>query len=187
MMKPLNYQKLCQDFVFNRIKKSIILLLIGWLVTFNSFSQFSISLHGGLSYIEHVSTGVDFHLGKRQTISLLCGSNFFINMHNFRNLFLQYTFGFNRLNVGKFTPKLGVKGGDSFFTDEYYRWHVLNVIPFVGVEYPLTNKMQLFFEAGAAFSFEQSVERIKQGEIGHYKELLPEIKVGMLYTLYRKK
>lgn len=184
-MKPLNYPHPSQVLFYN-LKKSIIPLLIGCLVTFNCFSQFSMSLHGGLSYIEHVSTGVDFHLGKRQTISLLCGSNLFINMHNFRNLFLQYTFAFNRLKVGKFTPKLGVKGGDSYFTDEYYRWHVLNIIPFAGVEYPLTNKIQLFVDVGAAFSLEQSVERIKQGEIGHYKELLPEAKVGIMYTLYRK-
>jgi hypothetical protein len=64
---------------------------------------------------------------------------------------------------------------------------VVHVIPFVGITYSVHHKMDLLLDFGGAFSFEQSVERIGEDEIGHYKEVLPEVKVGILYTLYQKK
>jgi len=150
-------------------------------------AQFMIKAQGGLSYIEHVSTGVAFGLGKRHTITLLCGSNLFINMSDFSNFFVQYDYSFTKLEFKGATPRLGIKGGDSHFTDDIYRWHVIHLIPFVGISYPVHAKMELLIEFGGAISFEQSVERVGEDEIGHYKELLPEIKVGILYTLYQKR
>lgn len=170
---------------------SLVQALLGaMLLTFacpRADAQVGLSVQGGLSYIEHVSTGVTLTFGKRHAASFLCGSNLFTNMSDFRNLFAEYSYSFVNLKLAKFVPRLGVKGGDSYYTDEYYRWHVLHVIPFAGCSLPLTARTTLFFDAGAAFSFEQSVERIKPGEIGHYRELLPEVKLGILYPLYRSK
>ena len=108
-------------------------------------------------------------------------------MHDFSNFFIQYDYSFTKWKIKNATPRLGVKGGDSRFTDDYYRWHVVHVIPFAGITCPIRPKMDLLFEVGGAFSFEQSVERVGQGEVGHYKELLPEVKVAILYTLYQKR
>jgi hypothetical protein len=167
--------------------KVFFLLVLSTLCSTTVIAQFAIRAHAGLSYIEHVSTGVAFSLGKKHAITLLVGSNLFINMSDFSNYFIQYDYSFTKLKFKGATPRLGIKGGDSHFTDDIYRWHVVHVIPFAGIAYPLHPKMELHIEFGAAFSFEQSVERIGEDEVGHYRELLPEIKVGILYTLYQKR
>ena len=167
--------------------KVFLLLVLLTMYSATAMAQFKIKAHGGLSYIEHVSTGVAFGLGKRHTVTLLCGSNLFINMYEFSNFFIQYDYAFAKLKFKGTTPRLGIKGGDSHFTDDYYRWHVAHVIPFAGISYSVHTKMELLVEFGAAFSFEQAVDRVGEGEVGHYKELLPEIKVAILYTLYQKK
>ena len=167
--------------------KVFFLLVLSTMYSTTARAQFMIKAQGGLSYIEHVSTGVAFGLGKKHTISFLVGSNLFINMYEFSNFFLQYDYSFTNLKFKGATPRLGVKGGDSHFTDDIYRWHILHLVPFAGIAYPVHPKMDVLVEFGAAFSFEQAVERVGEDEVGHYKELLPEIKVGILYTLYQKK
>jgi hypothetical protein len=42
-------------------------------------------------------------------------------------------------------------------------------------------------EGGGAVSFEQKVERINYGEIGHYRPFLPEMKAGVVYTFQKKR
>ncbi len=161
-------------------------LLIGVGLSSECKAQFSVKAQLGVSYIEHVSTGVTLKWGKNHSVSFLYGSNFFIHTHDFSNLFLQYDLSIPKWKMGKLTPRFGVKGGDSYYTDEYYRWKVVSVIPFLGASLPIGNKLDLVFEAGAAFSFEQTVERISYGEIGFYRELLPELKAAMVYTLFSK-
>jgi hypothetical protein len=167
--------------------KVFLLLVLSALYSTIAMAQFTIKAQGGLSYIEHVSIGVAFGLGKKNTITLLCGSNLFVNMSEFSNYFIQYDYSFTNWKLIGATPRLGIKGGDSYFTDEYYRWHIVHLIPFAGFSYPIHPKMNFLIECGAAFSFEQSVERVGQGEVGHYNELLPEIKIGILYSLFQKK
>lgn len=167
--------------------KIYFIIFILFVFAFQAKGQIAVGVQGGLSYIEHVSTGVTVNFGKKHAISFLCGTNFFTKMNDFRNLFLQYEYSFTRWKVAGAVFHLGVKGGDSYFTDDYYRWHVIHAIPFAGLTRPLNGRTKIFLDAGAAFSFEQSVERIQQGEYGHYRELLPEIKIGMAYNLTQKK
>ncbi len=159
-------------------------LLIGVGLSLESKAQFTVKAQLGVSYIEHVSTGVALKWGKNHSVSFLYGSNFFIHTNDFSNLFLQYDLSVPKWKVGKLTPRFGVKGGNSFYTDDYYRWKVVSVIPFFGASLPMGKMFDLVFEAGAAFSFEQTVNRISYGEIGHYRELLPELKAGVVYTLF---
>jgi len=161
--------------------------LIGMCLPFGCKAQFSVKAQLGISYIEHLSTGVTLKWGNHHSASVLYGSNFFINTQDFSNLFLQYDLSVPGWKIKKLTPRFGVKGGDSYYTNEYYRWKVVSVIPFVGASLPVSDKLDLLVEVGAAFSFEQTVERINQGEIGHYRELLPEAKAAMVYTLFTKR
>lgn len=149
-------------------------------------AQFSVQPHIGVSYIEHVSTGVTFGFRKNHSITALYGSNFFINTRDFSNLFIQYDFSIPRWTVRGAIPRVGVKGGNSFYTNEYYRWKVVSLIPFAGLRYPINDKFQLLFEAGPVYSFEQYMQRIKAGEIGHYRYVLLELKIAVAYTLFKR-
>jgi hypothetical protein len=133
-----------------------------------------------------VSTGVTFRWGENHSVTALYGSNLFINTRNFSNLFAQYDFSIPRWKVQGIIPRIGVKGGDSYYTNEYYRWHVVSLIPFAGARYPINDKFELLFEAGPVYSFEQSLQRIKAGEIGHYRYVLLELKIAVAYTLFTK-
>src|SRR6185436_7389146 len=137
-----------------------------------------------VSHIEHVSLGFWFQLGPKHSLTATYGSNVFFGYKKFSNLFLQYDYSLPKLTVGKVTPKIGVRGGDSYFTDTYYRWHVINIIPILGGNYSLNNKVTLFLDGGVAISLLQEVERRKTGEIGVYKLYLPEIKMGFSYNIY---
>jgi hypothetical protein len=149
-------------------------------------AQFTIRTQAGISYIEHLSTGLTFHIGKKHNFSLLYGSNLFIRTYYFSNQFVQYDREIPKWKLGNFTPHIGVKGGNSLFTNSYYRWKVVSVIPFAGMSRPVSARMDLRVEAGVAFAFEQTVKRISLGEMGLYKERLPEFKAALLYTLSKK-
>ena len=82
---------------------------------------------------------------------------------------------------------MGVRGGDSYFSDSYYRWHVMNIIPYVGGNYSFSNKISFFFQGGVSIAFLQSVERRTLGDVGTYRQYLPEFKIGACYTLYEGK
>jgi hypothetical protein len=168
------------------MKRRIFILLIS-IFSWAVHGQKNIKAFGALSVIEHASVGVSVQLGRRHTISGMFGSNLFFGYHKFSNLLLQYDFTFLKLARGKITPKFGVRGGDSYFSDTYYRWHVMNIIPVLGANYGYSQKVSLFAEAGVAIAFLQSVERVKAGEIGIYRQYLPELKIGISYTLYEKK
>lgn len=83
------------------------------------------------------------------------------------------------------TPTIGIKGGHTIYTDDYYTWNLAVFIPFIGVQYPLNRKIDLLVQAGSAFSFEQSAKRISYGEIGHYRQILPEVKAGIVYNFVK--
>lgn len=166
--------------------RALSILVITIFLSFKSIGQVVMRVQGGVSYIEHFSTGLALTFVDKHTISFLCGTNFFINTYEFSNLMLQYDLRIHRLAFWHLTPKVGIKGGDSIFTDEYYRWKVLNIIPYLGLQRTVRQKTDFFLEVGPAFSFEQKVKRIKSGEIGHYRELLPEFKLGIQYTIYSR-
>jgi hypothetical protein len=171
------------DLIRLRFVIGVVLILL----SSSSFAQLSVEGHLGISYIEHVSTGLTLRVGRNHSFTALYGSNIFINTRDFSNLFAQYDFSIPKWTVRGAIPRIGVKGGNSFYTNEYYRWKVVSLIPFAGVRYPINEKFQLLFEAGPVYSFEQYVERIKGGEIGHYRYVLLELKVAVGYTLFTRK
>jgi hypothetical protein len=138
-----------------------------------------------VGYIEHFSIGVGATFMNQHTIAFLYGSDFFYAPNEFSNYLIQYNWTIQKLTFANVSPTLGVKGGQCIYTDDYYTWKVASIIPFLGLQYPLTPKVDLIAHAGPSFSFEQSAKRRKPGEIGHYKELLPDVKIGIVFHLSR--
>jgi hypothetical protein len=163
-------------------KQTLAALLLLIVISYSGMAQVSIKGQTALSYIEHLSTGVTFSFSEKHHLSLLYGSDFFINTEDFSSYMLQYYLRLNRITFSKITPVMGLKAGYSIYTDDYYKWRLASIVPFIGTNYQLNKKIDVLFDLGAAISRVQSVKRIRQGEIGKYRELLPELKVGILYN-----
>jgi hypothetical protein len=163
--------------------KRIFIGLFLIMLTFPGMAQATFKAQVGMSYIEHFSAGVTLSFSEKHHISLLYGSDFFIKTKDFSSYMLQYEFILNPVKFAKVAPKTGLKGGYSVYTSEYYRWEVLTVVPFAGVNYRMNPKMNVFLDGGVAISRALSVTRISFGEIGKYREFLPEIKVGIRHNL----
>lgn len=168
--------------------KKLCSVFLVFLITFPFYgkAQSSIKAQGGISYIEHFSIGATYSFSNKHNLTLLYGSNFFIKPLNFSSVLLQYDLPFRKMIFADFTPKFGVKGGYAIFTDENYQWQVITVVPFVGVQYPFNQKMEIFLESGVAISFEQAAKRLNYNEVGIYKQFLPELKAGISFTLFER-
>jgi hypothetical protein len=141
------------------------------------------TIHFGLGYLEHFSLGIGSNFGTRHKVAILYGSDLFIKPKKFSTYTIQYHYDFNGLRVRNATPHFGVKAGRAVYTDTYYTWTVYVLVPFIGVRYPLHANIDFLLQGGAAFSFEQSVKRLRFGEIGHYKSILPEGRLGFVYMI----
>lgn len=137
----------------------------------------------GLGYLEHFSAGMTLSLQAKHHVSLLYGSNFFVKPGDFSSLSLQYERSLNRWQLAGLTPKWGIKGGWGIYTNDYYRWNLLMLAPFVGVTRPLSKRIDLFMDLGIVRSHPLSLERIQVGAFGSYKHYLPECKIGLHYRL----
>jgi hypothetical protein len=166
--------------------KILVSLLFVLLISYSARAQVIVEAQAGLSYLEHASLGIGCAFSARHTVSFLYGSNFGIHPKDFASYLLQYNWTLPRLTFSRVTPTLGVKGGTTIFSDDYYRWNLLAIVPQIGFQYAVNEKTNLVLQAGAVFSFEQSVKRISYNEIGQYKDLLPEIKIGVVYNLIRR-
>ena len=154
-------------------------------ISFRAGAQHTFKAQAGFGYLEHFSLGGTLELNERHNLSLLYGSNFFIKPKEFSSILLQYDLEFPRWRFASFTPLAGLKGGYAIFTNENYQWQVISVVPFLGIYYPLNSQMVVRLESGPVISFEQAAKRLNYNEIGYYKPLLPEIKITMLYTLFK--
>jgi hypothetical protein len=161
--------------------KTLASLLFILFLAYPCFPQLTFKVQTGLSYIEHLSTGITLSFSEKHNISLLYGSNFFIKPKDFSTYMLQYHLKLNRMNFGRMTPAIGIKGGRVIYSDDYYKWELLTIIPFVGLHYQVNERLDIAMDLGPAISFEQSVQRISYGEIGKYRDLLPEFKIGTHY------
>jgi hypothetical protein len=160
------------------------LILTVLLLNFASANaQFSVRLQTGISYIEHFSAGMTFSFSDKHDLSVLYGSDFFFNQRDFLNILLQYNYNLTGLNFAGFTPAIGIKGGYAIYSNKYYRWELTEIIPFARFKYQLKEKIELFLDAGVAVSIEHSMERISYGEIGMYRQYLPELKLGLNFRL----
>jgi hypothetical protein len=140
-------------------------------------------LQTGISYIEHFSTGITFSFSEKHNLSLLYGSNFFIKPHDFSCIMLQYDYVLNKISFAGISPGIGIKGGYSVYTNDFYKWKLSSFVPFIGLKYQINKKFEIVLDLGMAVSIEHSVERINYGEIGMYREYLPEFKLGLTYKL----
>lgn len=164
-------------------KKSVILCLLFCFLCISVKSQIKFKAQVGVGYIEHFSIGLAISKSDKNILSLNYGSDFFIKMNDFSSFLLQYERLFNKMNIKSIVPKIGIKGGYSIYTNAYYKWELIALIPYVGLYYPFNEKIQFNLDAGLAVSKELSIERISYGEIGNYKKYLPEIKLGFYYNL----
>lgn len=147
------------------------------------FSQIKWQAHTGVSYIEHLSVGLGCSLHNKHEITALYGSNAFTEANDFSSLLLQYNRLLNKYTYRNFTPSVGLKGGQTIFTDHYYRWKLDAIIPFAGFHYRYDKRIFFYVQGGMAISFEQTVKRLHYGEIGHYRQFLPELKLGAIFNL----
>jgi|GEM_PF-2795509 len=164
-------------------RKIYITLLMSIMISFSCAGQPSIRLQAGISYIEHFSAGITFTFSEKHDLSVLYGSDFFINNKDFLNILLQYNYNFTRLKFAGIIPAAGIKGGYSVYSNKYYRWALSEIIPFARLNYELNNKIDLFLDTGVTISMEHSVERLSYGEIGMYRKYLPEFKAGISFRL----
>lgn len=165
----------------SRTSTLVIIFLV--FISFRGNAQVSVRMQSGVSYIEHLSAGITLDFSEKHELSLLYGSNFFIRQKDFMNIMLQYNYYFRRMSFAGITPALGIRGGYSVFTNKYYKWKLSGIIPFARLSYDLNKRTGMFFDSGIAVSMEHSVERISYGEIGMYREYLPEFKLGFYYRI----
>jgi hypothetical protein len=165
--------------------KKVLLMLLPVLVLFTreTNAQISIKLQAGTGYIEHLSTGIGISFGNKHQLFFLYGSNLFIKPADFSSLMLQYQRLIHRSDLLRVNFNVGLKGGYAIYTNRYYQWKLVTVIPYLGASYNLGDKTELFIEGGAAFNQVLSLKRRDYGEIGTYRDLLPEFKVGLLFRL----
>jgi len=163
--------------------RKIFLFLFLLLIAHHGFSQIKWQAHTGISYIEHLSIGFGCTLKGKHEMTALYGSNVFTELDNFSSLLIQYNRLFKKYSFKGFTPSIGVKGGRTIFTDHYYRWKLDAIIPFVGIYHHYDERIFFYAQGGVAISFEQTVKRLDYGEIGHYRQTLPELKLGAIFNL----
>jgi hypothetical protein len=164
------------------MKNSLSFLLL-FLTVFTCPAQKTVKALFGWSSMEHLSTGIAVEGRKGQQLALLLGSNGFYKLRDFASVQLQYERPLGKLSFVGCTPKWGIKGGYARYSDYYYRWDLLQCIPFVGLVRPIGKKWELGFDLGAALSYEIGLKRLMPGALGSYNRLLPEVKIGLAYTL----
>lgn len=168
------------------MKPRVVLFIIFFMPFFFGQAQPKLQAHAGLGYTEHFALGIGWTFSDKHAVTLLYGSNFFFHRRQFSTYMLQYTLAVPRWSFLNVTPSVGIRGGHAIFTDKYYTWEVAAFIPFVAMQYPLGRNVDLVVQAGGAVSFEQKVRRINYGEIGHYRQYLPEVKTGIVYTFGKR-
>ena len=125
-------------------------------------------------------------MATKNSVGFYYGSTLFVKPQEFSTLFVKYNRALPVFNYRNFTPGLGLKAGQTIFTDRYYRWRVLSAVPLVSLSYTLNNRTSLLAETGLAFSRIETVKRISYGEIGKYKRYLPEINISVNYALTKR-
>jgi hypothetical protein len=165
-------------------KNKLLLLLPVLMLSLSAKSQFALKVHAGAGYIEHFSSGITLGFSDKTNVLLLYGSNIFINTNDFVSYMIGYERLFPKWQMKGIKPKLGLKGGYAIYSDSYYRWKMVQLIPYIGAEYQLSKRFDIFADAGLAISHELSLERIDYGEIGNYRTYLPEFKIGINFKVF---
>jgi hypothetical protein len=170
------------------MKKIFSILLFYLIIHGNSINaQSRFKLQSGISYIEHISTGIVLKLNENELVSFIYGSNFFIKTQEFSSYMLQYEYLLHNYTFKKCIPNIGIKGGYAIYTNEFYKWKLIDLVPFIGSTYLINNRIELSGDIGITISRELSMKRVSDGEIGWYKHVLPEFKIAISYNLLQSK
>ncbi len=156
-------------------------------VALHSGAQTLVKMHAGYSYLEHFSAGPIVEWRSRHSVSVRYGSNFFYQPANFSTFFAEYQRSILPGNLHRLIPAAGIKIGYTIFTDEYYRWNIVSVVPLFSLRYRASDRLDLVAGSGVAICRIESVTRIHFGEIGKYKQYLPEFNVAIHYSMRRMK
>jgi hypothetical protein len=165
--------------------KQLLVLFLPALIFFTekSHAQTVFKVQAGAGYIEHFSTGIGVSIRGKHQLFFLYGSNLYIKPADFSSFLLQYQRLILHSKLGGIDFNVGLKGGYAIYTNQYYQWKLFTAIPYLGTSYRVGEKSELFVEGGAAFNQALSLKRREYGEIGTYKDLLPEFKFGLLFSL----
>jgi hypothetical protein len=166
-----------------RWKLKFLVLIVFLLCLTGVKAQFQIKVQCSAGYSEHFSTGISFEI-KHHALFFDYGSNLFINTDRFSSKLAGYKYKFNPVFKGTVCPLVGLKAGYAVYTDLYYQWELAELIPFIGAQYNMNQRVQLFGETGLLVSHELSQERIGYGDIGNYRTYLPEFRLGINFKLW---
>lgn len=163
-------------------KQITIVCILFYIFTANVYSQTIVDFQAGYSNIEHVSLGMGIRSQKNK-VSVLVGSNFFVNIKSFSSYYLQYESlrGFQLYDSVQL--HFGLKAGYSIYSNTYYSWNLLSAAPMAIVDYTYSRKIHFVASAGVMCTRILQVQRLAYGEIGWYRPFLPELKCAILYDL----
>lgn len=162
-----------------KLFKLFIALVILLLFNKNAVSQTKVDVQVGYGYLEHFSVGVGLTIKENHKITSLFGSNLFMSLNKFAVYQLQYEYP-NKFKK-KYLLNFGLKGGYSIYSNKYYKWDLLSITPISNVKYRLKDNVILALTFGMTYSKVLEQKRLESGEIGWYRELLPEIKISLSY------
>ncbi|MFN8206879.1 MAG: hypothetical protein U0T82_05645 [Bacteroidales bacterium] len=165
-------------------RRTIIILAVCLTATFHSPAQARLECLTGVGYLEHFITGAGIKFKNGSSVTFRYGSNFFVNPHSFSSFSLQYERNLNRPHIEPFHLNYGLRGGYAIYSNTYYRWKLVFLVPFAGLNYQLNEKLILGLQAGFSVNRELSAERLEWGEIGWYREYLPEFNVSLSYAIF---
>lgn len=146
------------------------------------YSQAIVDFQAGYSYIEHVSLGVGIR-NQKNKVSVLVGSNFFVNIKSFSSYYVQYESLRSFQLYDSVHVNFGIKAGYSIYSNTYYTWNLLSAAPMTFVNYTYSPKIHFVASAGVMCTRILRVKRLAYGEFGWYKPYLPELKCAILYDL----
>jgi hypothetical protein len=150
----------------------------------HSPAQIRLECRTGFGYLEHFITGAGVKFNDESSAGFRYGSDFFINPRSFSSFSLQYERKMSCLHVDPFYLDYGLKGGYTVYSNKYYRWKLVFLVPVVGLKYHLSERMTLGVQGGMSVNRELSAERLGWGEIGWYREFLPEFNFSLSYDLF---
>jgi hypothetical protein len=165
--------------------RRIIFFLVIFLITArHSLAQIHLECRTGVGYLEHFITGAGVGFKNGSSAGFRYGSNFFVNPCSFSSFSLQYERSLPHISMEPFHLDYGLKGGYAIYSNTYYRWKLVFLVPFAGLNYQLNENMTFGLQVGFSVNRDLSAERLEWGEIGWYREFLPEFNFSLSYVLF---
>lgn len=149
-------------------------------------AQPGIMLGSGLGNMEHFSLHAGYQFKKSGELGLIFGSNAFNDLHDFSTLLIEYGHTIFPSKTGRIILRPLLKAGYSLYSNAYYQWQTLTIIPAAGIAFGIDKGLEMRLQAGIAVNKELAEKRLAWGELGYYPRYLPEIKLEFIYVLSGK-